>query len=90
MEMNKSLAGMAVATAAAALFMAGCSSTGGTSTAHFENPGTVKVKCYGANACKGQAECKTTMNACKGQNECKGHGFVNLEERACLERFGRA
>jgi hypothetical protein len=90
MHLNKSQAGLAIATAAAALFMAGCSSTGTSSTAHFDNPSVVKVKCYGANACKGQAECKTAMNACKGQNECKGHGFVSLTEQACVERLGRA
>jgi uncharacterized membrane protein len=89
MEMNQRLAGMAIAAAAAALFMAGCSSTG-TSTVQADSSGTVKVKCYGANACKGQAECKTAMNACKGQNSCKGHGFVSLTEQACLEHFGRA
>jgi hypothetical protein len=50
----------------------------------------VKVKCYGANACKGQAECKTSMNACKGQNACKGKGFIATDEKSCLERFGRS
>jgi hypothetical protein len=49
----------------------------------------VKVKCYGANACKGQAECKSSMNSCKGQNACKGQGFMNLTEKACVERLGR-
>jgi hypothetical protein len=48
------------------------------------------VKCYGANACKGQAECKTSMNACKGHNACKGKGFVTTDsEKACVERLGR-
>ncbi len=88
MDMNKRLAGIAVAGAAAALFLAGCSTPG--STAKFEDPAFAKVKCYGANACKGQAECKTAMNGCKGQNECKGHGFVMLEEAACVQRLGRA
>ena len=69
MDMNKGLAGVAIASAAAALFLAGCSSTG--STGHFDNPAYAKVKCYGANACKGQ-------------------GFVMLEERACIEKLGRA
>ena len=71
MEISQRLAGMAIAAAAAALFVTGCSSTA-TSTAQSDNSGTVKVKCYGANACKGQAECKTSMNSCKGQNGCKG------------------
>jgi hypothetical protein len=86
---DRSLTGIAIAAAAAALFTAGCSATG-TTTGHFENPAVVKVKCYGANACKGQAECKTAMNECKGHNACKGQGFVTLDERACIERLGRA
>ena len=52
--------------------------------------GAVKVKCYGANACKGQAECKTAVNGCKGQNACKAQGFVMLTEQACINQLGRA
>jgi len=74
--------------AAATLFLAGCSSTG--SSGHFDNPAYAKVKCYGANACKGQSECKTSMSSCKGHNACSGQGFVMLEERACIEKVGRA
>jgi len=64
------IAGMALATAAAALFIAGT----GVSTADTTMPSVVKSKCFGGNACKGQSECKTTTNACKGQNACKGEG----------------
>ncbi|HZP86324.1 MAG TPA: hypothetical protein VFB54_05850 [Burkholderiales bacterium] len=80
---------VAWAAAAASLFIAGCANygSGGTQTA---DAGTVKVKCYGANSCKGQAECKTAMNECKGQNSCKGHGYVMMTEKACVERLGRA
>jgi len=74
MNRNRRLVGAAVATAAAMLFVAG----GGVATAA-DDGGAVKVKCYGANACKGQAECKTSMNACKGHNACKGKGFVTTE-----------
>lgn len=79
---------LAIAAAAAALFIAGCADHGGgmkTAAA-----GSVKVKCYGANACKGQAECKTAMNECKGKNGCKAQGYVMLEEGACLQQFGRS
>jgi hypothetical protein len=79
---------MALAAAAATLFIAGCASSGGS--AHMADAGTVKVKCYGANACKGQAECKTAMNGCKGQNACKAQGFVMLTEQACVDHVGRA
>ncbi len=81
------LAGVAIAAAAATLFIAGCATQGNMQTA---DSGAVKVKCYGANACKGQAECKTAMNNCKGQNACKGQGFLNLTEKACVEHFGRS
>lgn len=84
--MNKSgrLVGFAVASAAAALFLAGVPAVA-------EDSGNlVRVKCYGANACKGQAECKTAMNSCKGHNSCKGQGFVTMGEKACLEHFGRS
>ena len=66
------IVGVALATAAAALFIAGT----GASATDTAAPNVVKSKCYGGNACKGQSECKTTTNACKGQNPCKGEGFT--------------
>ena len=87
MSNTSRLTGVAIAAAAATLFVAGCANMGsGTQTA---DSGTVKVKCYGANACKGQAECKTAMNNCKGQNACKGQGFMSMSDKACVERLGR-
>jgi hypothetical protein len=81
---------MALAAAAATLFVAGCTSQGGSSSVQSTDAAAVKVKCYGANACKGQAECKTADNSCKGQNACKGHGFLSMSEKACIEQVGRA
>ncbi len=83
MSNSRRTAGVAIAAAAAALFAAGAAPSIAA------DGSTVNVKCYGANACKGQAECKTAMNECKGHNACKGQGFVTLSERACIERFGR-
>ncbi|HZP86325.1 MAG TPA: hypothetical protein VFB54_05855 [Burkholderiales bacterium] len=83
MTHTRKISGIALAAATAALFSVGVGS--GLAA----EDGTVKVKCYGANSCKGQAECKTAMNECKGHNACKGQGFVTMTERACLERFGR-
>lgn len=88
MNETSRLTGVALAAAAATLFIAGCASSG--SGMHIADAGSVKVKCYGANACKGQAECKTAMNGCKGQNACKAQGFVMLPEQACVDRVGRA
>jgi len=82
------LSGMAIAAAAATLFLAGTAAQSADTPS--SDSGTVKVKCYGANACKGQAECKTSMNSCKGHNSCKGQGFLSMSERACVERLGRA
>ena len=88
MSSSSRLTGLAIAAAAATLFVAGCANTGGSTQS--ADSGAVKVKCYGANACKGQAECKTSMNSCKGQNACKGQGFMSLTEKACVEKLGRA
>jgi uncharacterized membrane protein len=83
MDRNRRLLGLAVAGAAAALFVAGVPATAA------DNDSSVKVRCYGANSCKGQAECKTSMNSCKGHNSCKGQGFLSMSEKACLDYFGR-
>jgi hypothetical protein len=88
--MQSKLIGAALAAAAASLFIAGCSTQGSSGTMQTADASTVKVKCYGANACKGQAECKTAMNQCKGHNACKGQGFVMMTEQACVDRLGRA
>jgi len=48
-----------------------------------------KVKCYGANACKGQGACGGAGHACAGKNGCKGQGFVKADsEAACLKMTG--
>ena len=83
MDRNRRLVRTAIAAAAAAMFVAGVPAT---KTA---DDGSAKIRCYGANACKGQAECKTSMNSCKGHNACKGKGFVMMTEKACLDHFGR-
>ena len=49
-------------------------------TAHAED---AKVKCQGANACKGKSACATATSACQGQNSCKGKGYVLLPKAEC-------
>ena len=83
MDKSRRVAALAIASAAATLFVMGAPA------ASAADDGTVKVRCYGANSCKGQAECKTAMNSCKGHNACKGKGFVMMTEQACLAQFGR-
>ncbi len=50
---------------------------------------TAKVKCMGANSCKGNSSCKTAQNDCKGQNGCKGKGFVETSSsQECTPKGG--
>lgn len=82
MNQSKSITGLAIAAAAASLFASGLVGAADESSG-------VQVKCFGANACKGHGQCKTSMNECKGHNACKGKGFVKMTERACVEKIGR-
>lgn len=82
-KIGKGAMGIALAGVAAAAFM------GIGPAAAADDAGVVRVKCYGANSCKGQAECKTAASSCKGHNSCKGRGFVTMDEKACIERMGR-
>jgi len=76
--------GVAIATAAAALFSTGLLATG---TAHAADAG---VKCSGTNSCKGTSECKTASSSCKGQNSCKGQGWVNVKSaKDCTDKGGK-
>ena len=83
MNVNRKMVSAALATTAAALF----ATSAFISTASAED---VKIKCYGANACKGHSECKTSMNGCKGKKACKGKGFESMTEAACIEKIGRS
>jgi uncharacterized membrane protein len=82
MNVNRKMVSAALATTAAALF----ATSAVVSTVNAEE---VMIKCYGANACKGHSECKTSMNGCKGKNACKGKGFEQMTEKACIEKIGR-
>ena len=42
-----------------------------------------KVKCEGANACKGKSACHTATSGCQGQNSCKGKGYLMLTKAEC-------
>jgi hypothetical protein len=71
---NSSKAAM-IATAAALLF--------GSIAAPVIAADEAKVKCEGANACKGKSACATAKNSCAGQNSCKGQGYVELSKAEC-------
>jgi hypothetical protein len=51
---------------------------------------TAKVKCVGANDCKGHGACKSAQNDCKGQNSCKGKGFIHTSSsKECSDKGGK-
>jgi len=78
MNTVKKHSGVALAAAAAILFVAGCATGGGTGYS-----ATGKVECEGVNGCKGLSDCKTANNACKGKNNCKGEGFLYMVPIEC-------
>lgn len=69
--------------------VAGMLAAGMVSIAHAEEGSGGKVKCYGANACKGHGACGGAGHACAGKNACKGQGFVEVDSKeACLKMEG--
>ncbi len=80
MNTTKRLTGIAIATAAAAMFViAPLPATAAEKT----------VKCFGVNACKGLSSCKTASSSCKGLNSCKGKGFVDVKKSVCKQLGGK-
>ena len=76
--------GIAIATAAAALFTAGLLAS---PTVQAADGG---VHCAGINSCKGSSECKTAKNECKGQNSCKGQGWTSTKTaKECTDAGGK-
>ena len=72
----RKLTGLALATAAAALF-----ATAGIAPVAAKEE--AKIHCNGVNQCKGQSACQTATHACKGQNSCKGKGWLYLSKSEC-------
>jgi hypothetical protein len=72
---SRKMTSIALAAAAAMMF-----STAFVGTASADE---AKVKCEGANSCKGKSACKTANNSCKGQNACKGQGFLEMTQAKC-------
>ena len=73
---SKSLSSLSLAAAAALLFNAAPLATANAADA-------AKMKCEGANACKGQSACHTATSGCQGQNSCKGKGYLMLSKAEC-------
>ena len=69
--LNNLKSGVAIASAAAALF-----AMGATVSTVAQAADAPAVHCTGANSCKGTSDCKSAKSECKGQNACKGQGWV--------------
>ena len=82
MNQVKKLSGVALATAAATLLLAGVSTTTVTATE------VATVKCSGINSCKGSGACASATHACAGQNSCKGQGWVKATAEECKTKGG--
>ena len=81
MKTAPKLTGIALATAAAAMFAgAPVTASAGDST---------QGHCVGVNACKGKSSCATADNKCKGHNACKGKGFVVVDKATCDQLGGK-
>ncbi|HEY5636203.1 MAG TPA: hypothetical protein VIS77_04825 [Burkholderiales bacterium] len=77
MKKSTRLTGTAIAAAAASMFAFGAMAAPLTAV------DATAVKCEGANACKGQSECKTAKSECKGLNACKGNGWKEMSKADC-------
>jgi hypothetical protein len=89
--MKKGTKGALLASAVATLFIAtaAMAQDSGAMSSGSSQGQPAKVKCLGANACKGHSECKSAQNDCKGQNACKGKGFLNTSsQEECAQKGG--
>jgi hypothetical protein len=80
--------GLAIASAAATLILAGVVSA--CASSHTEKGGGDKVMCEGVNECKGKGSCATAQNSCAGENACKGKGAVSMTKEDCEKKGGKA
>jgi uncharacterized membrane protein len=73
-----------LATAVAGLFLAGGAATAFADQQEKKTEAE-KVKCDGANGCKGKSACATTSNECAGKNGCAGKGFMMMTAEECAK-----
>ena len=85
MNSVKKLSGVALASAAATLLLAGVTTTSVTA----EEAKVATVKCSGINSCKGTSLCATATTACAGQNSCKGQGWIKATKADCDTKGGK-
>jgi hypothetical protein len=90
--MKTGVRGAILATTVGLMFMANVAmaqDNGSAAAGSSPSTQTAKVKCIGANSCKGQSSCKSAQHDCKGQNACKGQGFVETSStQECMQKGG--
>ena len=79
--------GLAIASAAAALIIAGA--VGANASSHGEKAGGDKVMCEGVNECKGKGTCASANSSCAGENACKGKGALSMTKEECEKKGGK-
>lgn len=92
MNTVKKLSGIALASAAATLLLAGCGSDSSTAEKKAAPEAAAKVaevKCSGINSCKGKGACASATHGCAGQNSCKGKGWVKASKADCDTKGGK-
>jgi hypothetical protein len=82
--LKETFKGALVASAVAALFMAGAATAEEKTT----KAGAAKVQCKQDNGCASQGACAGKDNACKGKNSCHGHVFTTKTEKDCTDKGG--
>jgi hypothetical protein len=84
-NVNKQVKGALIAAAVAGLFF-----TGHAMAAEQGGGDAAKVKCVGANECKGKGACASGDHSCAGQNACKGKGWIMTSSEAdCTAKGGK-
>ena len=88
------LSGVALASAAATLLLAGCGGKSETAKAAPEATSeaaakVATIKCSGINSCKGTGACASATHACAGQNSCKGKGWIKASKADCDAKGGK-
>lgn len=73
---------------AAAGLMTLAMTVGAVGTSHAAEGDAAKVKCYGANTCKGTGACGGKGHSCAGKNECAGEGWTMQKKEDCLAMKG--
>ena len=89
MKTVSKVTGFTLASAAAALLLAGCSTSGDGANSASMSKKMADVKCGGINSCKGTSACATATSSCKGLNACKGQGWIKASASDCSEKGGK-